>query len=55
MLNPMRVSVRFFEGAQVLLELMAGKETGRKIHDDDAVPWVDAFHTELITRGASDA
>jgi CRISPR-associated RAMP protein (TIGR02581 family) len=47
--------VRFFEGARALLELMAGKEIGKQIHDDDARPWVDAFHTELRTRGARDA
>ena len=47
--------IRFFEGAQALLELMAGKEVGRDIHDNDARPWVDAFHTELRTRGARDA
>jgi len=47
--------VRFFEGAQALLELMAGKEIGKEIYDDDGRPWVDAFHTELRTRGARDA
>jgi CRISPR-associated RAMP protein (TIGR02581 family) len=47
--------VRFFEGAQALLELMTGKEVGKEIHDDDARPWVDVFHMELRTRGARDA
>jgi CRISPR-associated RAMP protein (TIGR02581 family) len=43
------------EGGDALLGLLGGEEVGRQIDDEEAKPWVKAFHERLNGKGAQHA
>jgi CRISPR-associated RAMP protein (TIGR02581 family) len=43
------------EGGDALLELLGGVDVGKQIDDEEAKPWVKAFHERLNAKGAQHA
>jgi CRISPR-associated RAMP protein (TIGR02581 family) len=47
--------IHFLEGAAAILDLIGGAAAGQEVEDDEATPWVNAFHKKLNEKGAQDA